>query len=78
MANKVADMIAYIKRHVDDLLVSERQDILQIVMNSPIEDKKIQTKGNGTQIRFKDLDQSTILTIYTYIQTKLQVKMSML
>ncbi len=78
MSVKIGDMIDYIKRYVDDLSISERQDILQIIINSQIEDKKIQTKGNGTQIRFKDLDNSTITVIYNYIHSKLQMKISTL
>jgi len=67
------DMIDYIQHNIDDLLIKERQDILQMIINS-VEDKKIQTKGNGTQIKIDDIPIATIKMIYTYIQTKLNSK----
>jgi hypothetical protein len=71
-------MIKYIKQHVGDLLVSERQDILQMIVNSSIEDNKIQTKGDGTQVRFADIPKPIIGMVYSYIQNKLTTKLNAL
>ena len=39
---------------------------------------KIQTKGDGTQIKIRDIPRSTIYMIYSYIQTKLNSKLTAL
>lgn len=77
MSDKISitDIVKYIKFNVDYLSMNERQDILQMIINSSIEDSKIQTKGNGTQIKFRDIPQSVLSMIYSYIQTKLTSKM---
>ena len=59
------NMIKYIKRNVDYLSINERQDILQMIINALPDDSKIQTKGDGTQIKFKDIPSPTIASIYT-------------
>ena len=70
--------VKYIEHHVGDLSITERQDILQMIVNSSIEDSKIQTKGDGTQIKIRDIPRSTIYMIYSYIQTKLNSKLTAL
>jgi hypothetical protein len=70
----IPSMIKFIKHNVGDLSINERQDILQMLVNSPINDKKIQTKGDGTQIKFNDIHKSVIIMIYNYIYTKLNTK----
>jgi hypothetical protein len=70
----ISTMIKYVKHHVGDLSIDERHDILQILINSPVIDKKIQTKGDGTQIKFNDIPNTTIITIHNYIHTKLNSK----
>ena len=67
------DKIKYINENVIKLLLIERKEILQILYNS-IGDGKISTKGNGSQIKYKDIPHHTMLAIYTYIQNKLNVK----
>jgi len=77
MADKseIINMIMYIKHNVIDLSTNERKDILQMIINSGIEDNKIQSKGNGTQIKFKDLQSDVIVLVYNYIQTKMKEKL---
>jgi len=74
----VHTMAKYIKHYVGDLSQAERHDILQMIVNSSIDDSKIQTKGDGTQIRIADIPKSTINMIYNYIQTKLTTKLNAL
>lgn len=71
-------IIEYIKNNIDSLSVNERQDILQMIVNSSIEDSRIQTKGDGTQIKFKDLPVILINNIYNYIQVKMNNKLTTL
>lgn len=68
------NMIKYIKQYISDLNIEERQDILQIITNSGIDDKYIQTKGKGTQIRFINIPPEVIKNIYEYIYIHLDMK----
>lgn len=76
MSENRATIIIFIKKHINELSINERKDILQMIVNSPIEDNKIQTKGNGTQIKFCDIPKNTIMSIYGYIQNKLSNKLN--
>ena len=69
----MTDLIKYINENVDKLLINERKEILQILYNS-IGDNKISTKGNGSQIKYRDIPQHTIMSIYTFTQNKLNTK----
>lgn len=75
---KIETMITYIDRHVVDMTHSEKQDILQMIINARIDDKKIQTKGNGTLIKYSDIPAATINNIYNYIKGKLENKINAL
>ena len=67
-------MIEYIKQYVGDLSIDERRDVIQMIVNSSIPDKKIQTKGNGTQIKFRDIPDTVVSMIYNYIDTRVSNK----
>jgi len=69
-------MINYIKHHCSDLSLDEKQSILQMIINSNIPDKKIQTKGGGTQIKFSDIPNNIINMIYNYIETRIKSRKS--
>ena len=71
---EIIDMIICIKQKTPDIALSDRKEILRIIMRSGIDDHKIQSKGNGTQIKFKDLPNSTIIQIYNFITMKIQDK----
>lgn len=66
----IINMIIYIKQKVDDLPISDRKNILKMIVNSGIDDCKIHSKGSGTQIKFKDIPQDVISNIYEYIYNK--------
>lgn len=72
------DMIMYIKQSISDLSHEELKNILQIIINSGIDDHKIQEKGNGTQIKYKDIPKETIIAIHQYIKTKIDDKIQKL
>ena len=72
--DELVNMMIYIKHKVGDLSINERRDILQMIVNSGTEDSKIQSKGGGTQIRFKYIQPDTILSIYNYVQVKIKEK----
>lgn len=75
---KLETMVKYIDRHSVDMTHSEKQDILQMIINARIDDKKIQTKGNGTLIKYSDIPLATINNIYNYIKSKLENKINAL
>ena len=68
--------ISYIKQYINDLSLSDKKDVLQLIMNSNIEDNKIQTKGDGTQIKFKDIPVNIIISIYNYMHNKINTKLN--
>jgi hypothetical protein len=73
--DELVNMITYIKQKVGDLNVNERKDILQMLINSGIEDSRIHSKGRGTQIKFMDIPTDMIVSIYKFIQVKINEKM---
>lgn len=74
----VINMIIFIKQKVDDLSITDRRDILKIIIKAGVDDHKIHSKGNGTQIKFKDLSVDCILSIHSYIQAKISDKIEKL
>jgi hypothetical protein len=76
--DEIINMIIYIKQKVSDLSITDRKNILRIIMKTGIDDNKIQSKGNGTQIKFKDITSDTIQLIYNFIQAKITDKIEKL
>ena len=68
------EMITYIKHYSNEMSVEERLDILQMIVSSPIPDNKIQTKGNGSSVRFSDIPKSCLVMIFNYIKRKIEEK----
>ncbi len=75
---EIIDMIIYIKQKTPDTALADRKEVLRIIMKSGIDDYKIQSKGNGTQIKFKDLPNNTIIQVYNFIKMKILDKMQKL
>ena len=71
-------MIAYISQKVGDLTIDDRHKILKIIIKSGIDDAKIQSKGSGTQVKYKDLSYDTIILIHNYIKEILARKLEQL
>lgn len=76
MSNSISlkTMISYINSNVVDLSISERRDILQMIVSDSTPDNKIHTKGDGTLIRYQDITDSTIINIYNFTQQKIKYK----
>lgn len=74
----VIDMIIFIKQRVNDLTDNERKEIYQIIDSSNIDDGKIQEKGDGILIKFKDIPRTAILEMYNYMTRKLNEKQEQL
>ncbi len=72
------DMIMYIKQTVADVSLQHRKEILKIIQSSGINDEKIQTKGGGTQVKFRDLPAATIVTIAKFLKERITTKMDKL
>ena len=68
------EIIKYIKHNIKDMDMDEKHGILQILMNSSIDDSKLQTKGDGTQIKFCDIPDSVLTIVYNYIKNKIDIK----
>ena len=74
----ISDMISYIKHHIHDMTIQEKKKILQIIMASDIDHEKIHTKGGGTQVSFKHIDNNTITGVYSYVYKMILVKQEQL
>jgi hypothetical protein len=70
---KLNQYILYINDNVNELKLNHRKDVLQMIMGSEIDDDKIVEKGNGTQIKFSDIDSELIQSIYNFIYNKLEI-----
>ena len=74
----LVNMVMFIKQKAGELSINERRDILQMIVNSGIDDNKIQTKGGGTQIKLKNIHHDTVISIYNYINLKIKDKIEKL
>lgn len=70
----IIDMIILIKQRINDLTDNERKEIYQIIYNSNIDEDKIQEKGDGILIKFKDISRPTISEVYKFMIRKLGEK----
>jgi hypothetical protein len=70
----IPGLITYIKKNVNELNHDEKREVLQLIMNTTVSDEKIIEKGNGTSVRFRDLDPRTIKNIAVFIDVKLSGK----
>jgi hypothetical protein len=70
----IIQQVAYIKQNISELSLDDYIGVLHILLNSNIDDSKIQEKGGGTQVKFKDIDEATIGYIYTYIHDRITKK----
>lgn len=66
----LSQMREYLKQHVNDLSKEEKKGFLEILLNS-MDESKIQTKGDGTQIRLNDIPDKVIKSVYAYTKNKL-------
>ena len=64
--------IFFINDNINELKSDYRKHILKYILSSNILNEKIIEKGNGTQIRYDDLNDSLILYIYNYIKNVLE------
>lgn len=65
--------IMYIHNNIDELKISFRTEILQIILYSAIAEDKIVEKGSGTQVKYSDLDISLLKNIYNFISKKIEL-----
>ncbi len=69
---KINQYILYINDNINELKISHRKEILQMIIGSDIDSEKIVEKGNGTQIKFMDINAGLLQNIYNYIYNKLE------
>ena len=73
MTDNTNKYISYIHDNINELKLSFRKEILQIIRNSNIDDEKIVEKGSGTQIKFSDIDPVLLKIVYNYIYKKIEL-----
>jgi hypothetical protein len=76
--NEIINMIKYISLKIGDLSVEDRHKILKIIIKSGIDDSKIQSKGSGTQVKYKDLSYETIILIHKFTKEAIASKLEQL
>ncbi len=69
---KINQYILYIYDNINELKVNHRKEVLQIILGADIDPEKVVEKGNGTQIKFADMDAVLLQKIYNYIYNKLE------
>lgn len=75
---EIIDMIMYITQTIPDVSQQDYKEILRIIQKSGISDHKIQTKGGGTQVKFKDMPHAAIVNIHMFLKKKITSKMDKL
>jgi len=75
---ELINQILFINKNISELSNADYIGILQILLNSTIDEKKIQEKGGGTQIKYKDIPPEIINNIYDFVNYRLKDKMSRL
>ena len=63
----------YINYNVCELSIQDRLDILQMIVNS-VDNKKIQDKGDGVQIKMVNISTPTLIMIRDFVKKKLLQK----
>jgi len=64
--------VYYVNDHVGKIKTNYRKELLQIILCSNIDENKIIEKGNGTQIKFSDINNDLLQKIYNYIYNKVE------
>jgi hypothetical protein len=64
--------IIYIYDHINEIKPKYRKELLQMILYSNIGDNKIIEKGNGTQIKYSDIPDTLLISIYNFIYNKLE------
>ena len=64
------DKKKYIYENVNDIDISSRRELLQIIFNHSSE--IIKEKGSGVQIKFNDIPESIVNTLYNILYKKIQ------
>jgi hypothetical protein len=72
----ISTMKKYINQNVDEISLDERKMVLKMIIDHSVEDSKIHTKGNGTMISYKDMSKSLIISLYNFIQSKINFKLN--
>lgn len=75
---EIINQILFINKNISELSNTDYIGILQILLNSTIDEKKIQEKGGGTQIKYKDIPPEIINNIYDFVNYRLKEKVSKL
>ena len=66
--------INYINDNINELKINFRKEVLQMIKYSDILDDKIVEKGNGSQVKYSDIDNNLLKSIYNFIQNKRNMK----
>ncbi len=64
--------ITYIYEHINEMKLSFRQEVLQMIICSNVPEDKIIEKIKGTEIKFSDIGDETLDKIYKFIVNKLE------
>ncbi len=64
--------ILYICDNINELKLNNRKEILQMIIYSSIDPEKIIEKGNGTQVKISDINDTLLKNIYNYIHNKFE------
>lgn len=60
----------YLVENINDACINTRRELLQIIYNNS--SKIIKEKGNGVQIKFSDMSDSIINTLYNILYKQMQ------
>jgi hypothetical protein len=71
---RLNEIVRFINYNIVSMSKADKEEILQMIFMSDIDESKIQDKGGGAQIKFKDIPVSVIFDIHKKIEQKLEKK----
>lgn len=71
---RLNEVVRFINYNIVSMSKSDKEEILQMIFMSDIDESKIQDKGGGAQVKFKDIPVNVILDIHKKMEQKLEKK----
>jgi len=72
MSSEYAKQMIYIQKNVNDLKLSHRREVLQMLVCA-VDNDKLVDKGDGCQLIDTDIGEEAAAAIYRYINDKLKM-----
>jgi hypothetical protein len=66
--------IKYIDKNIENLSTEQKYYVVKLIYLLENDDNKLKQNGNGVWVKYADINDETIKSIYEYIKSKLIIK----